>query len=226
MIIGEFNESNFDNYEEDSYEYMLKPRSKPTRKEKRLSRKDNTLQKGGSLKGRRKHPLLANFGMFDKNKRKGVVASSDTLKTGVQSADMNVDTPPANEPEMSPPSGSAPVEAAPAGATPVSSSTAPTETASGNTEVKLSSAAVNAIAASEGGKENAPVVGRLNNATSAAPSKLMAKEDAKKSNTKEAAFSPLLGFAFLGIALILAGFAFFKSEQKSQQQLNPLKPTA
>jgi hypothetical protein len=225
MIIGEFNESNFDNYE-DSYEYMLKPKSKPTRKERRLNRKDNNSQKGGLPKGKRRHPILGNFGMFDKNKRKGGVASPETLKTGVQSADMNVDTPSANEPEMSTHPSSATPEAAPAATTAVLSSTAPTEAASDNTEVKLSSQAVNAITASEDGKENPPAVGRLNTATSALPSKLTAKEDAEKNNTKEAAFSPLLGFAFLGIALILAGFAFFKSEQKSQQELNPLKPTA
>jgi hypothetical protein len=226
MIIGEFNESNFDNYEEDSYDYMLKPRSKPTRREKRLNRKDNKSQKGGLSKGKRKHPLIGNFGMFDKNKRKGAVASSDTIKVGVQSADMNVDTPPpANEPEMPPPS-SVPAEAAPANTTPVSSSPALSEPAPDNAEVKLSSNAVNAIVASEDAKENSPAVGRVSTPGSAAPSKAMIKEDVKKSNTKEAAFSPLLGFAFLGVALIMAGFAFFKSQQKSQQELNPLKPTA
>jgi len=224
MIIGEFTESTFDNYEEDGYDYMLKPKSKPRRREKRTLRKENKpFQKGGLLKGKRKHPLLGNFGMFDKKKRKGTATSSDTIQVGVQSADMNVDTPPMSEPDMAP-TNSTPAESImPNGASAsnhvVSEST---EAPSDTPEIKIPSSAINAVGSSDNEKVNQAAAEKTR---SQASSKAVATEDVRNSNVKEAGFSSILGFAFLSVAIILAGFALFKADQKSKADQYPLKAT-
>jgi hypothetical protein len=217
MIIGEFNESNFDDYQEESYDYLFKRKSKPERQDKRLTRKTNKQQKPRLLSGKRKHPLLGNFGMLDKNKRKEAVTSDNTIETGVQSADMNVDaTPPAAiEPEMARPISSAPSEPAALPSTASSSSSAPSGSSPDNDEVKMPSSAINAIVASEDKKAHSPTAEK-SIAMPAAISKVTAKENAPKSNVKEAGFSSILGFAFLSVAIILAGFALFKADQKSK----------
>jgi hypothetical protein len=224
MIIGEFTESNFDNYEEDGYDYMLKPKSKPRGREKRALRKENkSFQKGGLLKGNRKHPLLGNFGMFDKKKRKGTATSSDTIQVGVQSADMNVDTPPLSEPDLAP-TNSTPAESIIPGVVAVSNPNVPgsPEVPSDSTDIKVPSSAINAIVSSDNEKTNKAAAEKTNSLASA-PSKEPVKEDVKKSNVKEAGFSSMLGFAFLGVAIILAGFALFRADQKSRANEYPLK---
>jgi len=225
MIIGEFDNSNFDDYEEDSYDYLFKRKSKAEREEKRLTRKANSpLKKSALIPGRRKLPLVGNFGMFDKNRHKNKNVSPNTIQVGVNSAGMNktdASTSTPTESEPTPVSSSTPAEGGGVSAAPLNSPGAPVSSASpSDAEVKIPASAINSIASPEGKSkptETEPPGTATNDQT---------KGDAKKSNVKEAGFSAMLGFAFLGIAIILAGYAIFKADQKSRKQLNPLKATA
>jgi cobalamin biosynthesis Mg chelatase CobN len=85
MIIGETFQGDYDGYEEESYDYLFKRRTKEERQQKRTERKEKRAereqQKQDAPGEKSKHPLLGNFGMFDKNKRKntkGTSGSSDT----------------------------------------------------------------------------------------------------------------------------------------------------
>jgi hypothetical protein len=230
MIIGEFDNSNFDDYEENSYDYLFKRKSKAEREEKRLTKKENRpLKKFGLLPGRRKLPLAGNFGMFDKNKRKNKNVSPNSIQVGVNSADMNTDATPSAPPESdtTPVSSPAPAEAAGVSAAskaiPNVSVSGPSS--SGEAEMKVPANAITSIVSPE--SEKAKTTEKSDAPVSAEKAtKDQTKGDAKKSNVKEAGFSSMLGFAFLGVALILAGYAIFKADQKSRKELNPLKATA
>ncbi len=53
--------------------------------------------------------------------------------------------------------------------------------------------------------------------------KTEAKVQDKKDKTEEAAFSALLGIAFMGITVLLLGVALYRTDKKSQQTLYPHK---
>lgn len=229
MIIGEFDNSNFDNYEEDTYDYLFKRKPKATGEKKRLIKKEGRgLKKMGLIPGKRKHPLVGNFGMFDKNKRKNKNVSANTIQVGVNSADMNTDVTPSalNETDATPVSNAAPADAG-ISASPASPPSVPTaaDTPAENAEVKLPASAINSIVSPESGKAKSNEKSEASVSTDEQV-KTQTKVDAKKSNAKEAGFSSMLGFAFMGIALILAGYAIFKADQKSRKELTPLKATA
>lgn len=82
MIIGETFQGDYDGYEEESYDYLFKRRTKEERQQKRTERKDKRAEKEQQKQDtpgeKRKHPLLGNFGMFDKNKKKNTKGTSDT----------------------------------------------------------------------------------------------------------------------------------------------------
>lgn len=65
---------------------------------------------------------------------------------------------------------------------------------------------------------------------SAAPgteaAKLEAKELDKNAKPKEAGFGPMVGFAFLGIALLLAGIAVVRGGKRPISELQPMKVAA
>lgn len=230
MIIGEFDNSNFDDYEEDSYDYLFRRKSKAEREEKRLTKKVNRpFKKSALVPGRRKLPLVGNFGMFDKNKRKTKNTSPNTIQVGVNSADMNTDATPSAtiESDTTPVSSSAPTEAAGVGAAPPATPSVPVSGASsfGETEIKVPASAINSIVSPESDKAKTSEKAEAPTSAEKATND-QTKGDTKKSNIKEAGFSSMLGFAFLGVALILAGYAIFKADQKSRKELNPLKATA
>ena len=55
---------------------------------------------------------------------------------------------------------------------------------------------------------------------------LESKELDQNAKPKEAGFGPMLGFAFLGITILLAGFAIYKADKKPISQLQPMKVAA
>ncbi len=216
MIIGEFNKNDFDGYEEDSYDYLFKKKPKGTRQEKRLVRKENKQpKKGRTLKGKRKHPLLGNFGMFDKNKKKQLAGeganpeaaspSDENLSEAHSSPTEQSSTP---DPGITPPSS---VAAEPP-TTPINESS--------SVELRIPSSKINAIVpTADDPKEEQPTVAKSILPTPVEPKTLeKEKEITKGSNVKEAGFSSLLGFAFLGITIILVGFTLFKVDKKSTPQ--------
>jgi hypothetical protein len=218
MIIGEFNTSDFDGYEEDSYDYLFKKKPKSTRQEKRLVRKENKQpKKGGFLKGKRKLPLLGNFGMFDKNKKKKQLADAGTPETSFPS-DENLSTAPSAPPE--PASLPEPVVApfTPPASEPTA--TASNEGASAAPELRIPSSKINAIVpTADDVKEEEPIVAKSILPGSVAPKiEVKGKETVNGSDVKKAGFSSLLGFAFLGITIILVGFTLFKVDKKSNPQ--------
>jgi hypothetical protein len=218
MIIGEFNTSDFDGYEEDSYDYLFKKKPKGARQEKRLVRKENKQpKKGGFLKGKRKLHLLGNFGMFDKNKKKKQLTDAGTPETSFPS-DENLSTVPSAPPE--PASLPEPIVLPSAPVAPGPVTTSSNEGASSGPEIRIPSSKINAIVPSaDDVKEEEPTVAKSILPGSVAPKiELKGKEIVKGSNVKEAGFSSLLGFAFLGITIILVGFAIYKVDKKSNLQ--------
>lgn len=57
-------------------------------------------------------------------------------------------------------------------------------------------------------------------------SKLESKELDPNTKPKEAGFGPLLGFAFLGITILIAGIAIYKADKKPISELQPLRAAA
>lgn len=81
MIIGETFNPNDYGYEEDSYDYLFKRRTKEERQQKRTERKEKRAEKKQQKEdpasvGKRRHPLFGNFGLFDKNKKKNAPGTS------------------------------------------------------------------------------------------------------------------------------------------------------
>lgn len=208
MIIGEFTNSNYDNYEEDSYEYLFKSKPKAVRQEKRMVRKENKqLKKTGLLPGKRRSPFLGNFGMFDKNKPKNAIPSSTSVQVGVPAAESTAEVLPiATESEMA--------------ASPSSKWVLPAATSQAVTSISAVPTSNEALPRNE----EITIPSSLINAT-VPDSKAVVKEVEGKSNVKEAAFSSILGFAFLSIAIILGGFALLKADKKSKGDFHPLKAT-
>jgi hypothetical protein len=218
MIIGEFNTSDFDGYEEDSYDYLFKKKPKGTRQEKRLVRKENKQpKKGGFLKGKRKLPLLGNFGMFDKNKKKKQLADAGTPETSFPS-DENLSTAPSAPPE--PASLPEPVVAPIASGAPGPTTTSSNEGMPIGPEIQIPSSKINAIVPkADNVKEDEPTEVKSILPGSVAPKiQVKGKETVTGSDVKKAGFSSLLGFAFLGITIILVGFAIYKVDKKSNLQ--------
>lgn len=66
----------------------------------------------------------------------------------------------------------------------------------------------------------------LNDASTPETSNPESQEKDSSNKPKEAGFGPMLGFAFLGITLLVVGVAIYKSDKKSQQVLQPMKMAA
>jgi hypothetical protein len=223
MIIGEKFESEFDNYEEDNYDYLFKRKPKGVRQQKRTVRKENNQQKrhdrkthGKGLLGKKKLPILGNFGMFDKNKKQKAVPIT------VSGPEPSHELPESSEAPLLPTtagSDSGPELQIPASALPPAPSAERVRPA-------ISSSAVEEPASDTplSASDTPGATGKLNPVTTttgkiASPASQQTpaadKDIGKNGNKKEALFSPLVGFACLGVVLILAGYAVFKSQQKS-----------
>lgn len=221
MIIGENFQSEYDGYEEDNYDYLFKRKPKAVQVQKRVKRKEKNQQKkfvrkaqgkGLPLLGKRKLPLLGNFGMFDKNKKKAMntnqVPGSDVsvntdTSPAVESQPAETTTPEIRIPASSIPSPPLPEPVTTGDATPELTATA--ETPQKEAEPPVVKITSESAAPAQVGKSSVPGDGKQE-----------VKPSGKKSNPKEAAFSPVLGFVFVGIVVILGGYALFRVNQKSQ----------
>lgn len=91
MIIGETFNNEYDRYEEDSYDYLFKRKSKEERQQKKAERKEKRTEKkqvrqekklakqDPTTGGKKKLQIFGNFGLFDKNKNKNKTAGSTTI---------------------------------------------------------------------------------------------------------------------------------------------------
>lgn len=96
MIIGETFNNQYDGYEEDSYDYLFKRRSKEERQQKKAERKEKRAERKEAKRDpatgeKKKLQIFKNFGLFDKNKNKNKTAGSTTTpgssaKTGSASS--------------------------------------------------------------------------------------------------------------------------------------------
>lgn len=206
MIIGEtFNGSNY-GYKEDNYDYLFKRKSKEERQQKKEERKQNRTEKkqlrqdkrtekklqkqDPASGGKRRLPILGNFGLFDKNKNKKNAGTSGS-------------------------------------ATSASAKKEPGDTSEPSTseEKKIAMASAGA-AATQDKSEGSKPSGNESEAEGSAAAKLESKELDPNAKPKEAGFGPMLGFAFLGITILLAGVAIYKAGNKPLPNTSPLKVAA
>jgi len=191
MIIGETFNNDYDGYEEDSYDYLFKRKTKEERqqrkadnKQKRADRKQQKQIPGSE--GKRRLPILGNFGLFDKNKKKNATGTSTSSSAK-------------KEPGS-------------------------TSESSTSEEKKIAMAGAGAAAMQDKSEGDTPRSESTATGTEAA--KLEMKELDKNAKPKEAGFGPMVGFAFLGIALLLAGIAVVRGGKKPISELQPMKVAA
>ena len=82
MIIGETFNNDYDGYEEDSYDYLFKRKSKEERQQRKADNKQKRStkkqvrqekrqeKKAGTGDTPKKHPIIGNFGLTNKTKKK------------------------------------------------------------------------------------------------------------------------------------------------------------
>ncbi len=192
MIIGETFNNDYDGYEEDNYDYLFKRKTKEERQQRKADNKqkraDRKLQKQlpGS-EGKRRLPILGNFGLFDKNKKKNAPSTSGTSTSSSSKKE------------------------------PGSASESST-----SEEKKIAMAGVAAMQ----DKSEGDTPGSESAATGTEAAKLEMKELDKNAKPKEAGFGPMVGFAFLGIALLLAGIAIVRGGKRPISELQPMKVAA
>ena len=189
MIIGEPFNNDYDGYEEDNYDYLFKRKSKEERQQKRTDRKDKRQEKRNEKQlpgseGKRRLPILGNFGLFDKNKKKNTTGTSTSSSS--KKEPVNTSEPSTNEEKKIAMAGAAAMQDKSEGVTPGS------ESAAQGTEA----------------------------------AQMEMKELDKNAKPKEAGFGPMVGFAFLGITILLVGIAVFKAGKKPISELQPMRVAA
>lgn len=199
MIIGETFNNNYDGYEEDNYDYLFKRKTKEERQQKRTERKEKRevkkiqrtenkqLRQDSASGGKRRLPILGNFGLFDKNKKKNTTGTSGTSTSS-------------------------------------SSKKEPGSTSESSISEEKKIAMAGAAAMQDKAEGDTPGSESAAQGTEAA--KLEMKELDKNAKPKEAGFGPMVGFAFLGIALLLAGIAVVRGGKRPISELQPMKVAA
>lgn len=188
MIIGETFNNDYDGYEEDSYDYLFKRKTKEERqqrkadnKQKRADRKQQKQIPGSE--GKRRLPILGNFGLFDKNKKKNTTGTSTSSSAKKE----------------------------------------PGSTSESSTSEEKKIAMADAGTAAMQDKSEGDTPGSESAASGTEAAKLEMKELDKNAKPKEAGFGPMVGFAFLGIALLLAGIAVVRGGKRPISDLQPMK---
>lgn len=208
MIIGETFNNQYDRYEEDSYDYLFKRKSKEERQQKKAERKEKRTEKkqvrqekrtekklakqDPATGGKKKLQIFGNFGLFDKNKNKNKTAGSTTTpgssaKTGSASAASS-----SSSGEFKP--------------TP-DNATAAAGAAQDNTDSASSSSAE-----SGAGTEGVKMEGNT--------------QDTGGSPKKEAGMGAVFGFVALGLVVTIIGVVLFRVDKKSNPAPQPLKVAA
>jgi hypothetical protein len=209
MIIGEF-QSEYDSYDEATFDYLFKRKPKSVQQQKKADRKDRQrprklvrkLQGGRKfpLIGKKKRPVEGNFGIFDKEKVQEAAGPTD-----LSSAETSPDPVP-------PQSVSTPVDAV---SVPRPVLPSQPETAE-NSEIKISANKVTEVAKS--------IVSADDKTSTAIPSsERLANEmvpttpamPSEPSNPKEAGFAKFIGFGGLFLVVCLLGYTMFRSHQQS-----------
>lgn len=190
MIIGETFNSDYDGHEEDSYDYLFKRKTNEERQQKRTERKEKRADKKQQRQdpasgGKRRLPILGNFGLFDKNKKKNAPGT-------------------------------------PGSTTSPSAKKKPGDTSESSTSEEKKIAMAGAAAMQDRSEGGTP--GSESEGTGTEAAKLETKELDKNAKPKEAGFGPMVGFAFLGIALFLTGIAVVRGGKKPLP--SPLKVAA
>ncbi|MFY9308633.1 MAG: hypothetical protein WAQ28_06210 [Bacteroidia bacterium] len=193
MIIGETFKSDFEGYEEDSYDYLFKRKTKEERQQKRTERKEKRQEKRtekqiSASEGKRKRPIFGNFGLFDKNKKRNSTSTSGTSTSSSLKKEHG-------------------------------------ETAGLPTSEERKIGMAGAAAAMEDKSKDGTTPESQSGARGTESATLEARET-DKTIPKEAGFGPMLGFAFLGIALLLAGIAVVRGGKKPISELQPMKVAA
>ncbi|MFY9308562.1 MAG: hypothetical protein WAQ28_05855 [Bacteroidia bacterium] len=212
MIIGENFNKNYYGYGEENYDYLFKRKSKEERQQKKTERKEKRevkkvirqgkreekqLQKEITGTGRkRKLPILGNFGLFDKNKKKTGTADTSSSPSAKRESGDSLERLRDEESKSSPE-----IKLAAAGAAAAAASATANKTESEN-------AAANESGAEAGAKtENAA-------------------QDKDGNSKKEGGFGPMFGFAMLGITVLVVGAILYGVNKKSNEALPAMKVAA
>lgn len=220
MIIGENINSEYDGYEEENYDYLFKRKNKEVRQQKKAEKKQVRQEKKQVRQEKRvekkqvrqvkreekkagitpkKHPILGNFGLFNKNKKKEEAAAKAKAAAATSPGSSTIKAPAGT-------SDSSPVDEG-------------TQAGGGLTAL----AAASLLDKTEG--SNSP--GSESAAEGTENTNLENKELDKNGNPKkEAGMGAIFGFVCLGIVVTVIGVVLFKSDKKSQQVMQPLRAAA
>lgn len=217
MIIGEtYNENNYYGHGEENYDYLFKRKTKEERQQKKVERKEKRTEKkvirqgkreekklqkeAGGNGGKRKLPILGNFGLFDKNKKKNNAPGSTGSSSSSESSAKR-ETADSPESSRSEESKSTPeIKTAAPGTGAASAAADKTESGSASTSESGDG--------SEGAKTESTAVDKNGNPK------------------KEAGFGPMFGFVMLGITVLVVGVVLYGVNKKSKEALPAMKVAA
>ena len=220
MIIGENINSEYDGYEEENYDYLFKRKNKEVRQQKKAEKKQVRQEKKQVRQEKRvekkqvrqvkreekkagitpkKHPILGNFGLFNKNKKKEEAAKAKAAATSPGSSAIKA------------PSGTS------------DSSPVDEGTQAGGGLTALAAGAASLLDKTEG--SNSP--GSESAAEGTENTNLENKElDENGNPKKEAGMGAVFGFVCLGIVVTVIGVVLFKSGKQEQPVMQPLRAAA
>lgn len=209
MIIGETINSEYDGYEEENYDYLFKRKSKEERQQKKTVRQEKRAEKKQVKQVKRqekkatkaanpkKHPILGNFGLFNKNKKKEAAAAKAAGASGSS-----------GKKEADSDSGS---------------TTGGEGNQSGGGLAALASGAAGLLDKSKGGNDPANESAGEGNEGAKMESKEL---DANGNPKKQAGMGAMFGFVCLGIVVLVVGVAIYKADKKPISELQPLRAAA
>jgi len=208
MIIGETINSGYDGYEEENYDYLFKRKSKEERQQKKTVRQEKRVEKKQVKQVKRqekkatkaatpkKHPILGNFGLFNKNKKKEEAAA----KAGTSGS-----------------SGKKEADSAPG------SSSSEEGNQSGGGLAALAAGAAGLLDKSKGGNDPANESAGEGNEGAKLESKEL---DANGNPKKQAGMGAMFGFVCLGIVVLVVGVVIYKADKRPISDLQPLRAAA
>lgn len=214
MIIGEpYND--YYGHGEENYDYLFKRKTKEERQQKKEGRKEKRAEKKviregkqeekklqketGGTGGKRKLPILGNFGLFDKNKKKTTTPGGTTRSSSEPAVKRETDESPSSS------------RAEESRSTPEIKTAAPGTGAAAATADKNesgSSAASDSGARSEGAKAENTTQDNAGNAK------------------KEAGTGAIFGWVFLGLVVTVIGVVLYNGGKKVDQVTQPVKMAA
>ncbi|MBI2271059.1 MAG: hypothetical protein HYU69_12005 [Bacteroidetes bacterium] len=212
MIIGETINSGYDGYEEENYDYLFKRKSKEERQQKKTVRQEKRAEKKQVKQVKRqekkatkaatpkKHPILGNFGLFNKNKKKEAAAAKTAGSSGASGSSGK------NEADSD------------------SGSTSGGEgNQSGSGLTALAAGAAGLLDKSKGGNDPASESAGEGNEGAKSESKEL---DANGNPKKQAGMGAMFGFVCLGVVILVVGVAIYKADKKPISELQPLRAAA